>query len=280
MSERVVCAADIAAAAEAAGLAGRPVCVHSSLRSFGHVENGPAAVVHGLLDAGITVLVPTSSFRFCRAPKPAGTAPRPYNSEDDGSIPPAGDLPEAGYTTDATFLDPAMGAVPTAVLHEAGRRRGDHPVNSFTAIGPSADALITGQTPFDVYAPLIELARRGGAVVCMGVGLDATTLLHLAEADAGLRLLYRWGGYADGTIVELRHGGCSRGFERLADAVAGTENRHVVGASVWRVFDAGRLLEAATTQFRRDPAAGRCTDPGCARCRDQVAYGLSRCAGR
>jgi aminoglycoside 3-N-acetyltransferase len=269
-------AEDITAAAEQAGLAGRPVIVHSSLRSFGAVDGGPAAVVRGLLDAGATLVVPTSTFRFCRAPAPSGWRPLPYNSEDDGSIPPAGTVSSHGYSVDAQFVDPAMGAVPAAVLRDMQRRRGDHPLNSFTAIGPDADALVAGQTPFDVYAPLRELVRRGGAVAAMGVGLDAVTLLHLAELEAGLRLLRRWGRYADGRVVEARHGGCSRGFERLATAVAPAERRSVIGSSTWRVYDADHLLELAAAQFRTDPSAGRCGDPGCARCRDQVEFGRRR----
>jgi aminoglycoside 3-N-acetyltransferase len=267
---------DVTAAADATDLGGRPVVVHSSLRSFGAIDGGPAAVVRGLLGADATVVVPTSTFRFCRAPAPSQWRPPLYNSEDDGSIPPPGTLSSHGYSVDAEFVDPAMGAVPAAVLRDGRRVRGDHPLNSFTALGPDAGALVARQTPFDVYAPLREVVRRGGAVVAMGVGLDSVTLLHLAEFDADLRLLHRWGQYASGRVVEVRHGGCSRGFERLAEAVVPAERRHEVGSSTWRVFDAAGLLELATARFRADPAAGRCADPGCARCRDQVAFGRRR----
>lgn len=267
-----VSAADVTAAARLAGLAGRPVCVHSSLRSFGHVRDGPVAVIQGLLDAGSTVLVPTSTFRFCRAPKPVGAPTWPFNSENDGSIPPPGTVPAHGYDVSAEYVDPAMGAVPAAVLRDSSRIRGDHPLNSFTAIGPDAAALVAGQTAHDVYAPLAELIAHDGVVACMGVGLDATTLLHLAEADAGLRLLRRWALRSDGTTVEAVHGGCSRGFERLANATSTIERRHAVGTSTWRVFDAAALLAVTTEEFRRDPTAGVCADPACVRCRDQERY--------
>ena len=55
---------DIAKAASRAGLDGRPVLVHSSLRSFGWVEGGAEAVVDGLLDHGCTVMVPAFSSVF------------------------------------------------------------------------------------------------------------------------------------------------------------------------------------------------------------------------
>ncbi len=274
--ERALATADITAAARDAGLAGRPVCVHSSLRSFGHVVDGPDGVVQGLLGAGCTALVPTSSFRFCRAPKPAGAPSWPFNSEDDGSIPPPGTVPSQGFDVTAEFVDPAMGAVPAAVLRNPSRVRGDHPLNSFTAIGPDAVGLVGGQTAADVYAPLAELVARGGAVVCMGVGLDAMTLLHLAEAGAGLRLLHRWALLSDGRVVEAVHGGCSRGFERLADAVDPVERTRSVGSSRWRVFDAAEILATATERFRNVPTAGLCEFADCVRCRDQAACAAAR----
>ncbi len=274
--DRALAAADIAAAARDAGLAGRPVCVHSSLRSFGHVIDGPNGVVQGLLGAGSTVLVPTSSFRFCRAPKPVDAPSWPFNSEDDGSIPPPSTVASHGFDVTAEFVDPAMGAVPAAVLRNPSRVRGDHPLNSFTAIGPYAADLVDGQTAADVYAPLVELVERGGAVVCMGVGLDAMTLLHLAEAVAGLRLLHRWALRSDGSVVEAVHGGCSRGFERLADAVDPIERRQSVGSSVWRIFDAAEILATATERFRNAPTAGLCEFADCVRCRDQAACAAAR----
>jgi len=271
----VVSAADIAAAARQAGMGGRTVCVHSSLRSFGTVADGPSTIVQGLLDVGATVLVPTSSFRFCLAPKPDTAPTRSFNSEDDGSIPPTGTTPQRGFDVSARFIDPAMGAVPASVLADPRHVRGDHPLSSFAAIGPGAHALVGGQSAEDVYSPLAELVARDGVVVCMGVGLDATTLLHLAEAQADLRLLRRWALCSDGTVVEAVHGGCSHGFERLAPAVESTERRRVVGESTWRIFDAKALLAMATEQFRRDPSAGVCSDPACARCRDQLAYAIA-----
>jgi len=41
------------------GLSGRPVCVHSSLRSFGIVTGGAETVVQAFVEEGCTLLVPT-----------------------------------------------------------------------------------------------------------------------------------------------------------------------------------------------------------------------------
>ncbi|HEY2765037.1 MAG TPA: AAC(3) family N-acetyltransferase, partial [Pseudonocardiaceae bacterium] len=214
-----------------------------------------------------TLVVPTASFRSCMAPRPHGIS-RPFNAEDDASIP---DTPPAQrFDPSAGFIDPAMGALPAGVLHRPGRVRGNHPLSSFTALGPQAAAIVGGQRPLDVYAPLRALAERGGLVIGMGVGLTTITLLHLAERAAGLRLLRRWALGASG-VIECEHGGCSRGFERLAVPVAEVETTVRVGASTWRVWPAAGLLELATAALRRDPSAATCAVPGCARCRDLVA---------
>jgi aminoglycoside 3-N-acetyltransferase len=263
----MVDSAQLAAALGELNVAGRSICVHASLRSFGGLPGGPDSVMDAVLDAGATLLVPSSSFRAYLAPKPNG-AGYPFNAEDDGSIP--AELPPGRWDPDAANTDPAMGSLPAAVLARPGRLRGDHPLSSFTALGPSAGTLVAGQRPLDVYAPLRELAEGGGLVIGMGVGLDTITLLHLAERQAGLRLLRRWASSAGG-VLECEHGGCSRGFERLADAVADVETTLVVGSSHWRVWPAKAMLDRAVAALRRDPGAATCSQPGCARCRDLLA---------
>jgi aminoglycoside 3-N-acetyltransferase len=52
---------DIADGIRALGLQDKPLCIHTSMRSFGWVEDGAQTVVDGILDAGCTVLVPTFS---------------------------------------------------------------------------------------------------------------------------------------------------------------------------------------------------------------------------
>src|SRR6185503_19260767 len=64
----VVTDRDIQQALRALGLQGRPVCLHSSLRSFGHVIGGAETVIRAFLDEECTVLVPTFSSAFEVAP--------------------------------------------------------------------------------------------------------------------------------------------------------------------------------------------------------------------
>ena len=51
------------------GLAGKSVCVHSSIRSFGdRLENGLCGLLNSFLDCGCTIMAPTFSKMFMQQP--------------------------------------------------------------------------------------------------------------------------------------------------------------------------------------------------------------------
>ena len=166
-----------------------------------------------------------------------------------------------------------MGAIPAWVAAHPDRRRGNHPLNSFAALGPRAGEVIGGQSPRDVYAPLRAAAGNDGCVALLGVGLTAMTIIHLAEQVAGRELFVRWALLADGRKIPARVGSCSEGFEQLAPALAAAETGSGVGRSRWRVFGAARAVDLAAAEISRRPAVTSCGDPSCARCRDAVAGG-------
>jgi aminoglycoside 3-N-acetyltransferase len=261
---------DIRQATQTAELSGKPLCVHSSLRSFGYVEGGAEAVVRALLDEGCTVLVPTFSSAFVMPPPPHLRPPRNAWDYDD----PVTDLYGVGrrYTPDTNEINHYMGAIPTAVLEMVGRVRGNHPLNSFGAIGPLAHDLNDRQTRDDVYAPFERLAELGGSVVLMGVDLTSMTLIHLAERKAGRTLFRRWANDVDGHAVMVEIGSCSTGFNQFDPVLASVERRTTVGDSLWRIFPAGPALEAATRAIRADPTITHCGKDDC-RCNDAVLGG-------
>lgn len=208
-----VTASELRAAVEQLGIAGMPVCIHSSLRSFGGIEGGGRAVLDAFVDTGCTVLVPTFSWGFA-VPPPESIRPR-QNGWDYSHF--SVDAEGVGriYTPESNEVDEDMGVLPRLVLSSTGRIRGEHPLCSFTAIGPAAQALIRSQTYDDIMAPLRILAEQSGVVLTMGVGLTSLTLLHLAEAIAGRSLFLRWANDRSGRPVGVRTGGCSEGFDRL-----------------------------------------------------------------
>ncbi|HEX2081159.1 MAG TPA: AAC(3) family N-acetyltransferase [Longimicrobium sp.] len=271
-----VSGADVARALHDLGLAGRPVCLHASLRSFGRVAGGVPAMVRAFLDAGATLLVPTFTSRYAVRPPPGEMLAR--NAWPAESLPAVVPDPWSPW---ATEVDRDMGAIPAAVAAWPGRVRGDHPMDSFTAVGPLARELVEAQQPEDVYAPLRALAERGGSVILAGVGLERLTLLHLAESMAGRELFRRWAMVSGGRVVRAAVGGCSEGFGRLAPALAPLVRHARVGASPWMVLPAQETLARAAAAIRADPGITRCADPACDRCRDAIAGGpiLPRLAG-
>ncbi|MFA9456622.1 helix-turn-helix domain-containing protein [Halalkalibacter sp. AB-rgal2] len=51
------------------GLSNKPICLHSSLRSFGWVEGRAETIIKGFLDLGCTMLVPEFSYDFSNRKK-------------------------------------------------------------------------------------------------------------------------------------------------------------------------------------------------------------------
>jgi aminoglycoside 3-N-acetyltransferase len=261
-----VTADEIARGIAALHLDGAAVCVHASLRSFGHVEGGADAVVDAFLGSGCTVLVPAFSYACIAAPPAAGPA---RNGLDYGAPPPAGDETFVGS---ATPVATEMGAVAAAVGRRRAAIRGAHPICSFAAVGPHARGIVSTQTLDDVFAPLRAVAGLGGSALLIGVDLTSLTLLHLAEQLAGRELFVRWGRSADG-IVAARVGGCSAGFGAFAAALAPACRETLVGASRWRAYDASAALRRAAAAIRANGEITRCGRSGCTRCPDAIAGG-------
>jgi aminoglycoside N3'-acetyltransferase len=246
---------DVLAAIDELDIAGRPICLHASLSAHGAVVGGAATIVDALLERGVTVVVPTFSGAAFEVPAPPVLA-------QDGAAQGAATI----FSPESLEIDASMGALPREVLAHLGRQRGNHPVNSFTAIGPLAEDLVREQTATDVYSPLRAVGERDGTVVLAGVGLNRMTLIHVAEAGAGRRLFRCWARMPGGEIMPTVAGGCSEGFFAFEPVLAPIERSTGVGSARWRAFPVAGVLELATAAIRADPEITRCADPSCKRC--------------
>lgn len=254
------------------GLAGRPIEVHVSLRSFGvRLEGGPAAIVDGALAAGSTVLAATMAPDLFGLPPPADD--RPARNGIDYASATSGSSTGRVYDPACVEVSAWLGAFSAHVAARPDRVRCRLASGEFAAVGPLASRLIGAENPADVFGPLRALVEEDGAVILMGVGLTRMTLLHLAEVEAGRRPFVRWARGADGRAVRVRAGECSEGFESLAPALATVEQQVVVGQSRWRVFPAAAVVERAALAIRRDPSITHCPDPDCLECADAIAGG-------
>lgn len=259
------------------GIGGQPVMVHSSLKALGVVIGGASAVVGAMLDRGRTVLVPAFSSGF-GIPRPPHQAPMERNGVTVGFEGPTVGVGRV-YTPACGEIDRDMGAVAAVIVGMVDAARGMHPLNSFAAAGPDARKLIAGQTALDVYAPIRELADRGGYAILIGVGLESMTALHLAEEMAGRRLFRRWANGPDGEVMDVSVGGCSRGFGGLGPVLSPIERTQRVGNGLCRAFPLREVLALASAAIVSRPEVTRCTRADCVRCVDAVAGGpFSRCA--
>lgn len=257
-------------AIEKLGIAGKPVCIHASLKSFGYKVEG---ILEAFFDAGCTVMVPTFSDMYESPPVPELMPEQ--NGAGDYSYFYEKTYADAGlYSADSNQLTvEEMGCFPKMVLDNPARVRGNNALNSFAAVGQLAEVLVSGQTNEDVYAPLRQLYNADGFVLLMGTDLTTATGIHYAEQLADRAPFVRWAKGENGTTIPVRAGGCSDGFEKLATVLAPFEKTAIVGGSLWRCYRITDLVDVCVKAFREDPYATHCGDPECCRCNDAAKGG-------
>lgn len=250
---------DITLGAHQLGLGNLPVCVHSSLRSFGWVEGGADAVIDGLLAAGCTVMAPTFSLMYA------------LSGPDD--VGPA-------YAPGTPKMNVGLGAIPVALVRRPERVRSGHPLNSFSAVGPLAEELAGANVSDALYASFEALLALGGWVLLIGVPLRNMTLIHLAEQKVGRPLVNKWTMGADGLPRPVKVGGCGRGFPQLEPWLGRLARETFVGASRWRAFPAAETVAAAMAAMRVKPDVTHCGREICELCnaalRGQLAGPVAR----
>lgn len=277
MPRVVVGVSEVEDALRELGIAGRPIEVHVSLRSFGGLEDGPATIVDGVLAAGSTVLAATMAPELFGIPAPPDDRPARNGIDYSTQTPRARDAdsqaPTGAYNPARAEVSAWLGAFSAHVVARPDRMRCRYASGEFSAVGPLASRLIGAETDADVFGPLRALVEESGSVVLMGVGLNRATLLHLAEVEAGRRPFIRWSRGRGGRVVRVSAGECSEGFESLASTLAPVERRLVVGGSQWRVFPAAETVHLAANAIRTNPSITHCPNPECIECADAIAGG-------
>lgn len=270
-------AEDLGAGTDRLGLAGKPLGVHVSLRSFGSIHGGVQTLIDALLAKGTTLLVATMANSAYSIPAPPDDRPSRNGIDYDHKDRLAAADPWPGqsgiYDASRTETDPWLGVTSEYVAAHEDRVRCQRPYGEFCALGPLAERLISAEVADDVFGPLRELVRLDGWIVLMGTTLTSMTLLHLAEAEAERRPFIRWARGRDGQPVRVVGGECSKGFDNLSDVLAPIERRTTVGTSVWRAFPAREVMQLAVDEIRRRPDVTRCADAACIECPDAIAGG-------
>ncbi len=262
---------DIYSAIEVLGIAGKPICIHSSLSSFGKVEGGARTVIDGFIDKGCTALVPTFTYDYTIAfPKDKRPARNGCVYRDDYIIEDKGKI----FTERSNDISwDSLGRIPYELLRYPDRERGYHPINSFAALGSLAKLLVLGQTETNVYAPFKALAELDGYIILMGVDLTKMTAIHYAEQLSGRTLFVQYANGRDGKPIPVSVGSCSEGFNNLEQPLSSVESRMTVGNSLWRIYPAKTTIEIATRAILQNQSITHCDDLSCQRCNDAVAGG-------
>ncbi len=255
------------------GIGGESICIHSSLKSFGYVENGAETVVQAFLDAECTILIPAFCDMFevfppknlCPERNGAGDYSYFENQKyDDNKI----------FTIDCNDITKEdMGAIPYTVVNMPNRKRGYNPLNSFAAVGKYANELVQEQSAENVWAPLQKLCEYRGYVLLMGVNLDNATIIHYAEQVAGREPFIRWANNLKGEPSTISVGSCSNGFNNFADILKPIEMNTTVENSYWRCFPAKDMVEICASAIRKNPEITHCRNPKCERCNDAILGG-------
>lgn len=215
-------------------LPGSVCLVHCAFSKVGPVEHGPGGLI-AALEAAVG---------------PAGTLVMPSMTDDDDHV-----------------FDPrttpcrSLGVVADTFWRSPGARRSANP-HAFAAKGPAAE-YITSPHPLDFPhgpdSPIGRVHELNGWVVLLGVGHDADTTVHLAEAIAGVR-------YRRPKHVTILHQGrptalhykeidhCCENF-RLVDtwlSAEGKQRRGTVGRSIARLARSRDVVATVLAQLHRD----------------------------
>jgi aminoglycoside N3'-acetyltransferase len=269
MPESSVSRETISAGLRRLGLAGKPVVVHTSLRSFGHAEGGAETVICALQDVCSTVLMPGFQCAAKILPPPEK---RYRQNGCDYAVHFDVVNPPRPFDVHAAPLHPKMGIVGRTFAQQPATRRSCHPWHSWLGTGEHAAEWLADHPWETTNRPLETLAAAGGFVLLLGVNLASCTAVHVAEERAGRRPFIRWAMDAGGGIREVATSGCAKGFEALAPYGRHLFQTERIGDCMAQAAPLGELVACLAPVIRAEPELTRCS-ADCRRCHDAILGG-------
>jgi aminoglycoside 3-N-acetyltransferase len=239
-------------------LANMPVIVHSSLKSFGHVEGGAGTVANALVAVFGTLLVPTFTYKTMIIP----LAGPENNGITYGSL--QDQNQNAEFFTLRTPVDPLMGTIPEMFRKHPRAKRSNHPIQSFAGI--NAELILAAQTMTNHLAPLELLEKADGWALLMGVDHTVNTSIHHAEKLAGRRQFIRWALTPKGVVECPGFPGCSAGFQAIAPDMEKFTRKVQIGDALVQAVPLKMLVKMVVARIKKDPLALLCQQEDCERC--------------
>lgn len=262
----MVTASDIVHSLSSLGLnSSSAVIVHSSLRSFGHVEGGAATVCQALHDTGATLLFPAGCWDRTGVPAPPNLV-RPHNAVHVAPTWQAFDdaLNQAIPFTEDLPIDKELGIIPETMRQLFPHVRSHHPFLSYLSVGPHAQRLIDAQRLDWPLGPLEMLAKLDGDVLLLGVSHTSNTTIHLAEQLLGRSRFYRYAKTAPGVWMELPNiPGESHYFDELEPFCQAATQEVLIGLCRARRIPMRAILSATSRLILTNPNALLCSDADC-----------------
>jgi len=252
------------------GISAEPVAVHSSLRSFGHVDDGETTVISALQSVCRTVLMP--GFQCAANNILPRSDQRPRQNGCDYAVHFDLSKPPEPFDVEKAPIHPRMGRISHTFARSTGVLRSNHPWHSWLAWGEDAAEFVRDHPWEFTNLPLERLAAADGWVLLLGVTLVSCTAIHIAEERAGRRPFMRWALDQDGRVRVVRVCGCAKGFDRLFPYCQKLFRECRIGSSRVLAAPITGLIARLTPVIRENPNITRCSD-SCLRCRDAALGG-------
>ena len=235
-----------------------PVVVHSSLKSFGQVEDSAETVTSALTNVFGTVMVPTFTYKTMVTPLtgPENNAITYGSGADQNRL--------AEFFTPNMPSDPLMGIIPETLRRHPHAKRSSHPIQSFAGI--NAEPFLAVQTISDHLAPLGMLEKQDGWAILMGVDYTVNTSIHYAEKLAGRKQFIRWALTPKGMVECPGFPGCSAGFQAIASEMDKFTRKVQIGNAIVQAMPLKMLFKVVTARIKKDPLALLCQQENCERC--------------
>jgi aminoglycoside 3-N-acetyltransferase len=239
-------------------LAGAPVIVHSSLKSFGPVEGGAETVLNALIKVFGTIVVPTFTYKTMLTPRigPGDNAITYGSGADLNQM--------AEFFTSRMPADRLMGILPETLRKHPRANRSSHPIQSFAGI--NAENILAAQTLSTPLGPLGALEEQDGWAVLLGVDHTVNTSIHYAEKLAGRRQFIRWALTPKGVVECAGFPGDSAGFQAIAPDIEKFTRRVQIGNALVQAIPLKMLFKVVIARIKKDPLALLCQQENCERC--------------
>jgi aminoglycoside 3-N-acetyltransferase len=236
----------------------KPVFVHSSLRAFGRLQGGAAALLGALLSVFDSVSVPTFTYNTLVVPE---VGP-PDNAIQYGAFTDRNMMAE--FFHQDLPADRLMGILAETLRQQPGAFRSGHPALSFAGI--DAKAYLEKQIIKEPLAPIAAMYDAGGWVLLIGVDHTVNTSIHLGERLAGRKTFIRWALMTDMIVACPKFPYCSDGFNAIQPLLDPFTKKVQVGGALIQAIPVPELVDTTRQLLQADPTALLCSRTDCQSC--------------